>query len=1236
MPLSSADIAGSIGQFQGMYAQQAGYSSMISGMANLQGPPQVQAEQAAGGMMNRVGAMAGPAAGLALGMAGLDPLSLGLKAGLGAWGAGAGVGGAALAGAGVAGAAAIPMAVASYVGNQMMTGAQQQQQFNQNMRQSFYFQTGTGSGFNNAQLGMIGGGLRGMSNQTGPGGELTSFGELSQLASNMGKMGLATGVRDVQQFKQRFQEMVSTLKIVAREMGTSLEAAQEFMVNMKSSGIFRTSDQLKMASQMRGFAVAGNLATSELAGMANIGAQISRSIGGRGRAGAFGGMKTLGDIGTSTQMGIINEEDIYNATGLTGAEGRQALATRQMSQAASFLQGGRGRRFLASIAGANGELDEGSVSQWMAGGMGTGRTMQNAYGNLNKVGRAGFIRNEGKLRGAALQQFGGLIPAMSLMQWAGDRGVDIESMGDREMLFASRQLGMGMDELEVAVKQARDMPSIIRQQQESRRSDQYLQRQSERRKTQGFEGVKRNFDHLGQKINNELQQSGAEILNMGTNMVERFFNSISGAYYEHVTNEARQAFRAAMEGGGTKGMEGTLLSGGRMNPMFAKGAGQLGGGGGAFTGGMQGTSRTAAFMGENQSWLGRAMGLKSDVDKYREAGFGALFKGNLSGFGADTAGRDRALDDRLKAVREFQASADQLPSNTVLTLGHNLRNELNAAYVDKGFAGLKGQDRVDAVSKWLGDRAASDPEAAKAYAALQEAKKTGQAPGIIQGLELGAGVDKAALLSRVSTTEGMTSPARGFATQADRYEARGQGLTGRTSSYGGAVAEIGAGIVGITTAAGWGLIGRGVSDIIGQRGVQNQNIALGEFMESDKGQQLSRALISGSAADVDIKQKEIQSHMQMLLASGKGGSQEFKGYQTLSAMAAASAQAWKTGKQLTQQEINAIAKEKGVDAGQLAASLQETGKYVTAQQQENRDALAREQSEIFGGEAKALRSSGAAVVGDHGLVLSADNAAALDKATPGGAAMVSAYLAKVSAGENLTGSEASFGRLRDAQDNLDNLMRGKSASQLRAIAKTARDQGNDPAANIFEFQASFNDKYQNLKRRGRGSDANAVSKMLGADISMRDIMGKQNTIGGGQALARQTLEKLGISGASAGLQEELTALYSGQDIGKGIDGSNLRLTQQQRQERLQQLTTGSGTLATELRDRKKEAREGEQREKDPLMAKVADALEKIVDNTNDIGPSKVALGQLVANTGDIKTNTAKGEKPTVGGGDKPH
>jgi hypothetical protein len=518
-----------------------GFSQQLSGFGQYS-PYGMNTGMQAGGMMLGAARGFGHAANAGFAAAGIG-------AGMGVMAAGGGM----LASTGVGIPIAAAGMVAGYAGSQMYGGMEQQFGLNHALRNSFAFRNSQGgTGFNTSQMGQIGGALREMSHQFGPGGEITSFNELSGLAAKMGQMNMAQGVRDVQTFTKKFKEMTDSLKAMAKDLGTTMEGAMEFANSAKQSGIFGMKGASNFTSMARATAVSGGLAMSEVTSAANIGSQISRSIGGLGRSGAIGGMRTIGQIGTAQQMGVLSEEDIYNVTGLTGAEGRQAFATSNMARTANFLKSGRGRRMLASMADKDGNLDQGALDQFMSGNMGVPNTMAESQKHLGQVGRANFIRNEGRLRGSALEKIGGFGDAMQMMQWAKSKGIDINDMDDRSMLFAQRQLGMGRDEADQAIKMAQAMPGILARQNEDASHDKIIQRAAQRRKTQGIEGVKNRFDQAKETINGHLEKMGQDIFNEGSNQIESFLNRLAGVYVQTTTADMQKLERAIKTGGSTE------------------------------------------------------------------------------------------------------------------------------------------------------------------------------------------------------------------------------------------------------------------------------------------------------------------------------------------------------------------------------------------------------------------------------------------------------------------------------------------------------------------------------------------------------------------------------------------------------------------------------------------------------------------------------------------------------------
>lgn len=414
---------------------------------------------------------------------------------------------------------------------QMMYGAQQQQMLDANLQQSYrHMNAFGGRGFTQTETAGIGQDLRSLAMMRGPGGQQTSFEELGRLASNMGRMGMAEGVRSAKDFNEKFKEMLTTVKTVAEELGSSLEEAQKVMASMKGSGIFRGQGQ--MAALIRKGAVGGNLATSELSSAALIGSQISRSVGGLGSSGAYAGVNAMANIGAARQAGVLSEEDIYNVTGLTGAEGRRSMMQRNLAGDAQFFSSGLGRRALAAIAGKNGKLDEEDVQAFMSGGVGTGETMQRAYQNLGQVGRANFIRNEGRLRGEAMRAFGGMGKAIVARNWLEERGMDMNEMDDRSMLFFQRRFNVGRDEADQLIKMARNMDRIQQQQRSAGDNDKYAQLLERQQRMESPMEILKRAEMARTGLTNQMRQTGADLYSNLSVGIGEMLGRASGDYID--------------------------------------------------------------------------------------------------------------------------------------------------------------------------------------------------------------------------------------------------------------------------------------------------------------------------------------------------------------------------------------------------------------------------------------------------------------------------------------------------------------------------------------------------------------------------------------------------------------------------------------------------------------------------------------------------------------------------------
>jgi hypothetical protein len=870
MPLSSTEIAAMNGSFQSQAMSNLSYASAIGqGGGGVYGGGYRGAgtggDRMMGGAMGTAAAVGAPLMSGAMGLLGLDPMSMGLKAGMSAFGSGAGLGGAALAG----GAVALPLmaagAAVSYAGGQMFEGASQQSNLNAQLRSSFNFSNRQGGqGFSRSDMTSIGSAVREMSEQFGPGGEVASFRELSGLAGKMGSMGFAQGVKDVKDFTSRFKEMVKSLKTMATDLGTTLEGAMEFAQAAKSSGVFGANRAVGFTAAARQATVSGGLALSEGTGAASIGSQIARSVGGLGRQGAMAGIRTIGQIGTAQQMGVISEEDIYNSTGQTGAEGRQAFAASSMASSAKFLQSGRGRRMLASMAGKNGTLDEDSVQQILSGGMSISETMRQDKAHVTGAGapvnRANFIRNEGRLRGAAMERLGGFLPALQLQEWAASKGVDINEMDDRSMLFAQRQLGMGRDEVDNAVKMANAMPQILERERRSGQQDQYFQALSTARKGQGIEGVKQKFEQAKELINGKLQKAGQDIFNAGSEAVDTFFNKLFGTYVETYSKDIDDSYRSMLSGGSQGRAAGTRafgLGGGAALNKAARGALTPGGVGGV------GTKDLATAM--NTGGLFQ----KTGIEQMRAAGF--ELKGKNS----------QEIQSKLQSIQAAQMAAATGFDKEALAAGSQggKADFIQAAYAMGKVEG-DGDVRVKNLTSLINEQAkgpASDPntQAALAMPKQLRGKSDAEKVGLLANYERAQGIaGKAGLAARYGLPEGgmMSVLAQqgtaGFGSMGEENTAFAKALGfGRKGSVKEGLIEggihaglnlLGLGVGSLLSAAGGDMIHNLVGKFTGS-GEREQ--AAGRFIKGEQFRDISAGLLSNdedtSAAAMKALQKEL-------------------------------------------------------------------------------------------------------------------------------------------------------------------------------------------------------------------------------------------------------------------------------------------------------------------------------------------------------------------------------------------
>lgn len=1139
------------------HAQNQMMGGMLSGAGMYgQGMPGMMSEGMMGSAMSRAGGVAGPIMNGAMAMAGLDPLSMGMRGGMAAWNMGGGVMGAGLAGMGMAGATMGVGAVAGFAGNQMYQGASQQMALNQGLRNNFHFMGASGQGFSRGDMGAIGGTIRSMTEQYGPGGEVAGFSELSRLAQNMGKMGMGSGIRDAQDFSKRFKEMVSTLKTVATELGTSLEAAQELLASSRGSGIFKSTDQLRFSGAIRSTSLAGGMATSEVTSMANIGSQISRSVGGLGRSGAFGGIKTIGQVGIAQQVGAISDEDVYNATGLAGAEGRQAYATDLMQKTGSFLRSSKGRYFLASVAGKNGGLDTDAVAEYMGGGVGVGRTKDLAHQNLRGIGRANFIRNEGRLRGSVMEQFGGLAPAIALRGWAGERGVDIDNMDDRSMLFAQRQLGMGRDELDTAVKMAQHLPEIMREQRLRKGDDEYSQARGQSMKRGD---IRTKLDQVRESIQGKLEKVGADVFQQGSNQIESWYNKLMGVYERRMSEDIDQVWQQAKMGGaqGSAAFDKAIGKGGVVGAGSFAAAAKVAGGR------LQGDAGNP--------------GARADYQRTREMAFSA---------------KNGMLDAEGKA---FVAGA---------------RGSLLEAYGMGGVGEAQGTRRLDAVGNMLTAQAAKGDPAAQKMLMRYKSGDANSRAAIAEGIEREIGIGAEGRLSATLKGPDYFGGRGGYATKMDADTAVGQMFTGSNVAdqlqSGGAMTKLAAGLgfLGSVSAAqsnatarvgSWLGLNKPPSASMGETFDKVMNIsmrfaaglsddhkkneAMGRFARSTEGRDLITGLMTGKGDAAKARMAELAAkgqeatpdeaaQLEMLRSTSLGA--EY-GQLTDGGKNRLSADQLKT---LSAKGSQALGRNIG--EGDLANFYKSgTATLVDRWKQDISAMSERQQKEGIEG-SERYRRLGIADQGTGNLVLSGKTKEGL-KGIKNGSHAAEMALAITDAQRSLTGDPVHDSEILDSiRSEYSKMYVGigaMSVTDKRAFAKQMQgSEASEMALESIGRQKRFEGV---MKKSGLGRAAARVMGISMSDEKMQ-MLSKEGDV---DKIAEMLSGAAGAKGeAGAAFRKDLTSALTAGKAGKSETGDLF-----------------ARALAGASDDIKKNIKRGQDEQTDPIGAETRDAIKEQTD-----------------------------------------
>jgi len=643
------------------------------------------------------------------------------------------------------------VAAAGYGVNQMGTGFRQRQGVNRVLRNQFGGMQGIGggrggSGFGTEEMGQISQMVREMGTED----LFTNVEELTRVMDKTAQMGLYRGVQSAKQFRTKFKETVDSLKEIAQTMGTSLEEASGLMQQGRSMGFFSGADINRNMMKTRFGAQASGLSVGQVQEMGQIGTQMGRTMGMRGRQGAQA-MQSMGmNIAQQMQMGLMSDETVAEATGgLTGGEGATAMATQMLQMNDRWLSSGAGRVMMAGLWDpASGGINQSMMRRVQSGQVGLRELRTMGRQNIAQTGgrQSEFFSQEERLRGQLQEEGGGGLAFGAVGQhFAQRRGLQLEDPIVQR--FLRKRFGMTQSQVEGHTQAFRNMPQAM-ERSRARIAQQMESSAGERsREMGGIQGLERRLSqHWERSVENPFRDLADRMTTVISRGVEQLVEDFEGRVKVQMTDQTKLAYEELAMWGSTDRMPGLGGGGGRRGSTSTDVSGLMGSGGGD-VGLLRGAARalgtiTGARGSESLLETAHGMGLGRMVGKkFRlrsqnkgrgqyEQRLGGGPGENIFGLGGATYATAGDIENEIReanAIRMSSAEDLGVDSGALDRMGTAARNAVMERYADpesaatydrKNSRGLNTASRDSLAQKRIALIRSKDAEVDRRFAAL--------------------------------------------------------------------------------------------------------------------------------------------------------------------------------------------------------------------------------------------------------------------------------------------------------------------------------------------------------------------------------------------------------------------------------------------------------------------------------------------------------------------------------------
>ncbi len=477
-----------------------------------------------------------------------------------------------------------------FTANNFMEGAHEQAAIERTLSQ-FQFSNGgsrTGRGFNRQDSRAIGDMVRQMERIPEM---LTSFGELNRLMDKMGQMGLMQGVRDAGQFMNKFKETISTVKDLAKMMGTTMEGALQAFGEARSSGFYAKGDIARNVMSRQITASLTGMNQGQIGALQQFGSEMGHGTGGSRASGSRHALRMAGQLGMANQMGILTNDQIMEMTGKEGAEGIQDLSA-QMTQLGYRMSNSNVGQALTLALGEKkdgrytGKMDEELVRKVRSGELSLSELKSLARSKASTRGaKLSFAAHKSRLRSEMAGAVGAEGISMQLQEILGERGWQNPDA-----------VNLVMQRFGASEEQANLLQQVMPNLQQVSSSMGLAGQNQARQSAMNSASREHSWDAIKHRISKKLQHyttDWAKDLGVGVrdyfqNFADDFLDDISGRYTKEVTKRVSDAVRLGGSGlgGMMRGASGLNLGGTRMDigssgglsGLLARGAHWMGGG----------------------------------------------------------------------------------------------------------------------------------------------------------------------------------------------------------------------------------------------------------------------------------------------------------------------------------------------------------------------------------------------------------------------------------------------------------------------------------------------------------------------------------------------------------------------------------------------------------------------------------------------------------------------------------